>query len=146
MKMCLVHDLPEAICGDIVPGGKVSDGEKKKLEEEAFGVIVKEMSGLRTEEFVGLFEEYEERKSGDSKIVKDLDRLEMVLQANEYELAYPGIGLDLSDFFKGQRAKLGNAQIIECFDELERQRNARRSSIAADQQGEERKRVKTITE
>jgi len=48
---------------------------------------------------LGLFDEYERRETREAVVVKDLDLLDMVLQAWEYEEKYPGI--DLGEFFRG---------------------------------------------
>ena len=45
-----------------------------------------------------LFHEYEERSSLEAKTVKDLDLLDMILQADEYESEYSD-EVDLQDFF-----------------------------------------------
>jgi putative hydrolase of HD superfamily len=46
-----------------------------------------------------LWEEYEARETPEAKLVKDLDRLELVLQAGEYERAQDNS--ELSCFFRG---------------------------------------------
>lgn len=43
------------------------------------------------ERFRSLWEEYEARETPESKLVKDLDRLELVLQAVEYERCEYGL-------------------------------------------------------
>eukprot|EP00618_Florenciella_parvula_P024159 CAMPEP_0119496462 /NCGR_PEP_ID=MMETSP1344-20130328/19796_1 /TAXON_ID=236787 /ORGANISM="Florenciella parvula, Strain CCMP2471" /LENGTH=66 /DNA_ID=CAMNT_0007532161 /DNA_START=12 /DNA_END=209 /DNA_ORIENTATION=+ len=45
----------------------------------------------------GLFDEYEARSSPEAIACKDIDLLEMVVQADTYEIK---TGLDLGDFFK----------------------------------------------
>ena len=74
--------------------------------------------------FFKLWEEYEERKTPESKLVKDLDRFEMVLQAEEYESENPG--LDLTDFFQSVRGKINNPMIQEWCEELELERMHRK--------------------
>ena len=41
--------------------------------------------------------EYDKQKSDEAKALKNFDKLEMALQASEYELAHPN--KDLSEFF-----------------------------------------------
>ena len=51
---------------------------------------------LGGEEIERLWHEYEDGVTPESKLLKDLDKLEMIMQAGEYERAQ---GKDLSQFF-----------------------------------------------
>ncbi|EJT48852.1 hypothetical protein A1Q1_02187 [Trichosporon asahii var. asahii CBS 2479] len=89
-SMCLVHDLAEAYVGDITPVEGVPASVKHELEEKAMSAFLDEMLGgpsnaQARERFRSLWEEYEARETPESKLVKDLDRLELVLQGVEYE-------------------------------------------------------------
>lgn len=90
VQMALVHDLAEAYVGDITPFEGISAEVKHELEEKAMDSFLNEMLGgegnsQARERFKSLYEEYEARETPESKLVKDLDRLELVLQAMEYE-------------------------------------------------------------
>ncbi|WOO77543.1 HD domain-containing protein [Vanrija pseudolonga] len=90
VMMALVHDLAEAYVGDITPIEGVPAHVKHELEEQAMDSFLNEMLGgegnqQARERFRSLWEEYEARETPESKLVKDLDRLELVLQAVEYE-------------------------------------------------------------
>ena len=52
-----------------------------------------------------LWQEMEEGKTNEARFVFQLDKLEMLLQAEEYEDAQPG--LDLSGFFRGYKGFAG---------------------------------------
>jgi len=98
IKMALVHDLAEAIVGDIPPNAGVSKEDKAAMEQDAIQRI-KEMLGsacAEAGEIEELFNEYEAGSSPEAKLVKDFDKLEMILQAHEYEQAQ---GLLLQEFF-----------------------------------------------
>lgn len=84
MELALVHDLAECLVGDITPYCGISREEKKLREENAMREIVSlvEPNGHRMLE---LFEEYEKGETPEAKFVKDLDCLDMMLQAFEYE-------------------------------------------------------------
>ncbi|KAF6256705.1 hypothetical protein COO60DRAFT_1640499 [Scenedesmus sp. NREL 46B-D3] len=88
MRMALVHDVAEAIVGDITPHCNVSDDEKHKLEADA--------------EVDQLWHEYEQQSSPEAHLVKDFDKLEMIIQAHEYEQAQ---GLPLQQFFDSTNGK-----------------------------------------
>lgn len=100
VQMCLVHDLAEAYVGDITPVEGVPASVKHELEERAMSAFLDEMLGGSSnaqarERFRALWEEYEARETPESKLVKDLDRLELVLQGVEYERGELGSGGDM---------------------------------------------------
>jgi putative hydrolase of HD superfamily len=98
VKLALIHDLAEAIVGDITPHDPVSKEEKAKMEADAMAKI-RDMLGdsLGGEEVEALWHEYEDQVTDEAKLLKDLDKLEMIMQAGEYERAQ---GKDLSQFFE----------------------------------------------
>mmetsp|Transcript_32752 Transcript_32752/g.40247 ORF Transcript_32752/g.40247 Transcript_32752/m.40247 type:complete len:243 (-) Transcript_32752:56-784(-) len=127
IKMALVHDMIESICGDIVPIYKISGvtkEQKYKLEFDALKKIryqyLKNTNiGI---EIYNLWIEYENQNTNEAIIVKDLDKLDMILQAYEYELKQKN--MDLSDFFKNTVGKF-KSDVGKRFEmELLRQRNA----------------------
>eukprot|EP01024_Parvocaulis_polyphysoides_P072816 TRINITY_DN9292_c0_g6_i1.p1 TRINITY_DN9292_c0_g6~~TRINITY_DN9292_c0_g6_i1.p1 ORF type:complete len:193 (+),score=38.49 TRINITY_DN9292_c0_g6_i1:159-737(+) len=98
MKIAIVHDMAESIVGDFTPHCNVTKEEKYKLEKNAIEKIQK-MLGEESEgakEVVELWNEYEKGETPAAKIVKDLDKLEMILQAHEYEKQQ---GAELQEFF-----------------------------------------------
>ena len=86
IKLALIHDLAEAKVGDITPHCGVSDKEKYDLELETMEYI-SEMLGplLGGDEILSLWKEYEAGSTEEAKLLKDLDKIEMILQAQEYE-------------------------------------------------------------
>ncbi|KAK4301633.1 hypothetical protein Pmani_026237 [Petrolisthes manimaculis] len=85
LKMSLVHDMAECIVGDLTPHCGVSDEEKHKRELSAmdhFKTLLGEKAG---NEMYNMFLEYEEQKTAEAQLVKDLDKFDMILQAFEYE-------------------------------------------------------------
>jgi putative hydrolase of HD superfamily len=51
-----------------------------------------------------LWHEYEAQVTPESHLVKDFDKLEMIIQAHEYESAQPGLG-SLQQFFDSTAGK-----------------------------------------
>ncbi|GIL59649.1 hypothetical protein Vafri_14381 [Volvox africanus] len=99
IKMALVHDVAEAIVGDITPHCGVSDEDKHQRELAAVRRI-KEMLGPDTAaggEVESLWLEYEAAASKEALLVKDFDKLEMILTAHQYEQAQTGLVLE--EFF-----------------------------------------------
>ena len=85
MKICLVHDLAEALVGDITPPevSGVSKEDKKKMEEEAMRKIAKDVGGDVGDELLELWLDYEEGWSIEAAVAKQLDKFEMIMQADE---------------------------------------------------------------
>jgi len=86
IQLALIHDLAEARVGDITPHCGVSDEEKHRLELETMEYISAMLGPLLGgEAIVKLWKEYEEGITEEAKLLKDLDKIEMILQAQEYE-------------------------------------------------------------
>ncbi|KAG1776578.1 HD domain-containing protein [Suillus placidus] len=122
VMMAVVHDLAEAQVGDITPREGISKQEKQRLEAEAMSNFVHDMlhgspAALRIE---ALWNEYEEGKTNEAKFVKDLDRLEMALQAREYETAH---ALDLQPFFDSSLPHLRHPEVKRWGEDLAQARS-----------------------
>ncbi|KAI9125567.1 hypothetical protein K1719_002985 [Acacia pycnantha] len=103
IKMAIVHDIAEAIVGDITPSDGVSKEEKSRRECEALDHMCKVLGGgSRATEIAELWMEYEANSSPEAKFVKDLDKVEMILQALEYEDEQLK---DLDEFFESTAGK-----------------------------------------
>lgn len=87
LKMALVHDLPEAIVGDIITkenweqGGSMWKKERDKIERSAMRKLA---SLAGSPEILRLWEEFEVQKTPEARFVKDIDRLATIVQAIEY--------------------------------------------------------------
>ena len=84
LKMILLHDLAESEIGDYTPG-QITSEEKRKLEDETFYKISENLPADIKSQYQKIWDEYQENKSYESKLVHQIDRLEMVLQATIYE-------------------------------------------------------------
>lgn len=93
VKMALVHDIPEYKTPDYTPFDKVTKEEKFRQE----GKAMKELCGKIEDgdEVFDLWNEYRERKTPEAKFVKQLDKLEMMFQAEEYAREQPDKDLEL---------------------------------------------------
>jgi putative hydrolases of HD superfamily len=89
--LALVHEMGESYAGDITPVDGVSREDKEALERAA---IVRALDGHPDAEwFLSLWEEFEAGVSPESSFVKQLDRLEMGLQAALQEAeGFAGMG------------------------------------------------------
>ena len=78
LKMALVHDLPESRCGDV---HYLSRQYVKRNEDLAVEDMFKD--SIHESEFRNIWREYEDRKSIESKIVKDADNLDVEFELRE---------------------------------------------------------------
>ena len=102
IRLAIVHDLAECLVGDITPYCGVSDEDKHDREmiamERLRDVLGRELGG---DEFVELWREYEGGTTLESNLVTDLDKIEMILQAMEYENENDPNASCLDSFFDG---------------------------------------------
>ena len=99
LSMCLVHDLPEVIVGDLTPQDNLNN--KAEMERNAMKQLAPE--------WLELFEEYEVGESKEARFVKQIDKLDMGLQAMLYQNEQ---GLDLSEFLVSAKAKILDADLL----------------------------------
>ena len=81
MKLCLFHDMGEAVTGDI------PCFEKKDCHREAEDEGIKKAASMLPEkyekELLEMFRELDENKTEEAKLVHALDKMEAVIQHNE---------------------------------------------------------------
>jgi len=83
MLMALFHDFGEIYAGDFTPSDQVSAEMKHNLERDA---VERVFDGLAEKGYIlSLWQEYESGSSIEAQFVKELDRLEMGLQAAVYK-------------------------------------------------------------
>jgi len=82
-RMALIHDLPEAVIGDLTPeqknAGKVSD-----LELKVIRYLAKALPREASSRYLQAWAKYAGRSDEAARLVRDVDKLEMGLQAIEY--------------------------------------------------------------
>lgn len=94
IKMALVHDMAEAIVGDITPDCGYTEAQKMQMETDAMTHIRQTLGdnpfGAEAE---ALWKEYTEDQTEVAQFVKDLDKTELIVQVVAYENRYK-IGFD----------------------------------------------------
>lgn len=133
MKMALVHDLAEAQVGDIAPGDGVSKADKYALEEREMRRVRDEiLAGSKLgHELYDLWFEYDQGSTDDARLVKEIDKMEMIIQADEYEAAQ---GKDLEEFFESTKGMFHSPVMCDVDEMLRSQRSLRKteSSVRKD--------------
>lgn len=85
IKMCLIHDLGEAITGDIPSFYKT---EQNEIDEDTAvkDLLLRLPCDIR-DEFESLFDEMNERATPEAKLFKSLDNLEALISHNEADIS-----------------------------------------------------------
>ncbi|OBT45587.1 hypothetical protein VE00_03507 [Pseudogymnoascus sp. WSF 3629] len=101
-KMALVHDMAEALVGDITPMDGVSKPEKSRRESTTMdyfvnGLLGRVNGGMTGKDIKAIWQEYEDSVTLESQFVHDVDKIELILQMFEYEKSKQG-KLDLGEF------------------------------------------------
>ncbi|CRK90832.1 CLUMA_CG004522, isoform A [Clunio marinus] len=121
MKLALIHDLAEAIVGDITPYCGIAREEKQRREHEAIIEISSLVPKISGEEILKLFEEYESQQTPESQWVKDCDRYDMIQQAFEYEKRDEA-PMKHQEFFDNTRGMFRHPFFVHLVEELNKQR------------------------
>jgi putative hydrolase of HD superfamily len=80
LKMCLIHDLGEALRGDVPAPSQVGQPDKADQERADLLQLTESLPPALGQEIVELWDEYEAAESPESKVAKGLDKLETILQ------------------------------------------------------------------
>jgi putative hydrolase of HD superfamily len=80
LKMCLIHDLGEAIGGDVPAPAQKQGGGKAEQERTDLVQLTTSLPAALQREIIELWDEYEAASSPEAKLAKGLDKLETILQ------------------------------------------------------------------
>lgn len=94
LTMATLHDLCEAVCGDVIPADGMDPAAKLDRERAAMEQVLGGVHGA--DELLSLWLDMALGRTEEGRLIKDLDTLEMVLQADHYERSGPR---DLEEFF-----------------------------------------------
>lgn len=100
LKLAIIHEIGEVYVGDITPVDGVSEEEKYKQEREAVKSVFSELDDGNG--YLNLWEEFEAGETPEASFVKQIDKLEMALQAYNYKQH----GYDRMDEFLDSTARV----------------------------------------
>lgn len=83
LKLCVVHDLGEALHGDIPAIEQAAHPDKNTHERDDLLTLTAGLDRLMRDEIVALWDEYEAAASPEARAAKALDKLETILQHNQ---------------------------------------------------------------
>jgi putative hydrolase of HD superfamily len=83
LKMCLIHDLGEAVGGDVPAPAQKAGANKADQERTDLVQLIAPLPPALRREIIELWDEYEAAGSPEAKVAKGLDKLETILQHNQ---------------------------------------------------------------
>lgn len=115
LTYAVLHDLPEVRVGDITPHDPVPRAEKVRREREAVHALGG--TSARGQALAALWDRYETQADAEARFVKQLDRLDMALQAVHYATQTDE---DLSEFVASAAKVVDHPTLQPLMDELQR--------------------------
>ncbi|MFM0603071.1 HD domain-containing protein [Paraburkholderia sediminicola] len=116
LKMCVIHDLGEALHGDIPAIEQLAISNKSEQERRDLVTLAHTLDESTRDNILSLWDEYESAASPEARAVKALDKLETLLQHNqgknpenfdyEFNLGYGRKYTDATALFKALREML----------------------------------------
>jgi putative hydrolase of HD superfamily len=80
LKMCLIHDLGEAIGGDIPAPAQAAGASKAGQERADLLQLIAPLPSAVQAAIIALWDEYEAASSPEARLAKGLDKMETILQ------------------------------------------------------------------
>ncbi|MEW6043556.1 MAG: HD domain-containing protein [Thermoproteota archaeon] len=114
IKMSLLHDLAEAITGDLTPD-KVSKAKKIEMENTAMTRILANLDDAQKSEYLAIWNEYQTNNSKEAKLLHQIDKLEMAMQASEYNKKRHVNTMSFLDSAKAEITDLDLLKMLEKF-------------------------------
>jgi putative hydrolase of HD superfamily len=116
LKMILLHDLAESKIGDFTPN-QISKENKIKIENNAYDEIISALPEAIKLQYGQIWEEYQKHESPESKIVHQIDKLEMALQAKMYQKQ--GSSKDtVESFFKSAENEIIHPKLKDILNQI----------------------------
>lgn len=83
LKLCIIHDLAEAISGDIPAPLQHRVSNKSELEKQDLLTLTAPLENAQRAELLALWTEYDQMSTDEARLVKALDKIETMLQHNQ---------------------------------------------------------------
>ncbi len=113
LSYAVLHDLAEVRVGDLTPADGIPARQKAEREDQAMAQM---MRGLPAH-LLQTWRAYERQDDAEARFVRQLDRLDMALQAVWYEQHE---GMQLDEFVASARKVIEDAGLSELMREIER--------------------------
>ena len=83
VKICIIHDLGEAIGGDIPAPEQAGRSAKASDERRDLLTLLEPLPAELRDEVTALWDEYEDARTPEARVAKALDKLETIMQHNQ---------------------------------------------------------------
>lgn len=114
IQMALLHDFGEVYAGDLIPSDNVPAAEKSRREADSILRVFGKLAGGA--KLQALWQEFEAGETPEARLVRQLDRLEMGLQASVY--AAQGF-TDLHEFWDSANKAVTDSPLSDLLAEVE---------------------------
>jgi len=111
--MSLLHEIGEIYAGDIVPDDNIDASIKSDMELQSVKSVFSKLPD--GEKYIELWLEFEEGKTPESRLVRQIDKLEMALQAEIYSRVN---GLQADDFMNSARKAVLAVKLADLMQEI----------------------------
>ncbi len=116
LKMILLHDLAESKIGDFTPN-QITKEKKLELENQAFSELLNNLPSNLHENYHEIWQEFIECESDESKLVHEIDKFEMAIQAKKYEQS--GFSKEkLQQFYDSAEQEIYHPKLKELFTKM----------------------------
>ena len=116
LKMTLLHDLAESKIGDFMPE-QIGYDKKSELENYAMSEILESLPQKIQDDYQNIWDEFLSRETPESKLVYELDKLEMALQAKIYQKNGKTIE-NIEPFLESAKKSLTDEKLKELFTKI----------------------------
>lgn len=113
LTFAVLHDLAEVEVGDLVPADGVAAADKRTREDAAFERLSAALP--RREALREAWSEYAAQASPEARFVREIDRLDMALQAHRYAEQH---GLDPREFLASAREAILSPALLLIWEQL----------------------------
>ena len=123
IKMLLLHDIQEVIVGDYDSYAKEKMGTSRVKSQERIAAkdTLSRLPAKLKRKYVSLWREFEDQTTSEAILANDIDKIEMIMQALEYEKeGYDSRKLDA--FWTSVQGKIKTPVIRDLFDLLKDKR------------------------
>ena len=127
LRMLFLHELEETVTGDIdaLAKEKMNRAELRKIQIEALEDALSPLPKSIREQYISLWKEVEEDKTLEARFCKDIDKLEMMIQAYEYGMENENNKEKLKDFWTREDINAPHRVdlLIKIYEKLRKQRD-----------------------
>ncbi len=112
-RIALLHEIGEIDAGDITPHDGIDPEEKRRREAASVRRVLSPLAG--GDGLIALWKEFEEGASPEARLVRQMDKLEMALQAGIYRLEGEG---EMESFFRSAEEAVTDPRLIALIREV----------------------------